>query len=170
MLAVGDLAFQEKCIGKMSNISKNGRTIIFVSHNLQSIKSLCTKAVWIDDGEIKYNGNTEKAVEKYRNSTTQDMLIYLNKINRSGSARIKVKSIKFYGKENDTNSNIFSGQDFYCILKFEYEKNININDLEVFIHMSDENNYRIFTISNVFNKTKFNSIKDGSNAIFPKYR
>ena len=65
VLAVGDLAFQEKCIGKMSNISENGRTIIFVSHNLQSIKSLCTKAVWIDDGEIKYNGNTEKAVEKY---------------------------------------------------------------------------------------------------------
>ena len=96
------------------------------------------------------------------------MLIDLNKINRSGSARIKVKSIKFYGKENDTNSNIFSGQDFYCILKFEYEKNININDLEVFIHMSDENNYRIFTISNVFNKTKFNSIKEGVKCHIPK--
>lgn len=65
VLAVGDMAFQKKCIGKMESISKQGRTILFVSHNLSVIKTLCPKTIVLSEGEIKYFGQTEQAIQYY---------------------------------------------------------------------------------------------------------
>lgn len=66
VLAVGDTEFQKKCLRKMDAVAKNeGRTVLFVSHNLGAIKSLCTKTVWIDKGKIKMVGNTDKVVNSY---------------------------------------------------------------------------------------------------------
>ena len=67
VLAVGDQEFQNKCLGKMDDISKSGRTILFVSHNLDSIRQLCTKAVYLKDGEIQSIGETTKIVSEYQN-------------------------------------------------------------------------------------------------------
>ncbi len=65
VLAVGDANFQKKCLGKMDDVSKSGRTVLFVSHNLESIISLCDRVIWIDDGTIKGDGNPLKIVNKY---------------------------------------------------------------------------------------------------------
>ena len=57
VLAVGDAEFQKKCLGKMNEASaKSGRTILFVSHNLQAVSNLCSNAIWIDKGSIRSNG------------------------------------------------------------------------------------------------------------------
>ena len=52
VLAVGDAAFQKKCLGKMGDVAKEGRTVLFVSHNMPSVLNLCRRAVWIDDGRV----------------------------------------------------------------------------------------------------------------------
>jgi lipopolysaccharide transport system ATP-binding protein len=65
VLAVGDAEFQKKCLGKMGEVSKEGRTVLFVSHNMGAIKSLCSRAVFLENGKIKYNGLIEVAVETY---------------------------------------------------------------------------------------------------------
>lgn len=66
VLAVGDFEFQAKCLGKMENVSKNeGRTILFVSHNMQAISSLCSKIMVLKDSKIDFYGNTEIGLEKY---------------------------------------------------------------------------------------------------------
>jgi lipopolysaccharide transport system ATP-binding protein len=66
VLAVGDMEFQKKCLGKMEEVSKNdGRTILFVSHNLDSLRKFCTTAVLLDSGEIIDQGNTEKIINLY---------------------------------------------------------------------------------------------------------
>lgn len=65
VLAVGDIQFQEKCMGKMSEISKNGRTILFVSHNLGAIKTLCNKCILIEDGKISDYGESGPLIERY---------------------------------------------------------------------------------------------------------
>jgi lipopolysaccharide transport system ATP-binding protein len=65
VLAVGDAEFQKKCLGKMSDVSKDGRTILFVSHNLTAVKSLCSKAMWLDRGRIVSAGETEEVVADY---------------------------------------------------------------------------------------------------------
>ena len=70
VLAVGDQRFQEKCIGKLGDISSQGRTILFVSHNLSTLSKLCTRIVVIDHGEVVYNGNVEEGISTYYNKLT----------------------------------------------------------------------------------------------------
>jgi lipopolysaccharide transport system ATP-binding protein len=66
VLAVGDLEFQKKCLGKMQEVSKSGRTIVFVSHNMAAITRLCHRALWLDDGRVLLSGNTIDIVMRYQ--------------------------------------------------------------------------------------------------------
>ncbi len=68
VLAVGDAEFQKKCLGKMGEVSKEGRTILFVSHNLGSMRRLCSRGILLQNGEMAYVGNIDTALEKYLNS------------------------------------------------------------------------------------------------------
>lgn len=70
VLAVGDAAFQRKCLGKMGEAASEGRTVLFVSHNLQAVKALCTRAIRIEDGGIVDSGPADEVVERYQLSTT----------------------------------------------------------------------------------------------------
>lgn len=68
VLAVGDIDFQKKCLGKMKEASHDrGRTILFVSHNMQAVNQLCTKAIWLEKGKILYSGTAQAAVNAYMN-------------------------------------------------------------------------------------------------------
>ncbi len=68
VLAVGDLAFQQKCLGKMSEVSRGGRTILFVSHNMAVVEKLCERCIVLHDGRVEYQGGTDEAIHHYLNS------------------------------------------------------------------------------------------------------
>jgi lipopolysaccharide transport system ATP-binding protein len=75
VLAVGDAEFQKKCLGKMKeDSSKTGRTVIFVSHNLQAINNLCTKAIWLEKGHVLANGDVKTIVNNYLGSVQKKLL------------------------------------------------------------------------------------------------
>lgn len=65
VLAVGDASFQRKCLGKMHDISRTGRTVVFVSHNMTAVNQLCDKAVWLDGGEIRSVGPASRVIGEY---------------------------------------------------------------------------------------------------------
>lgn len=66
VLAVGDAEFQKKCLGKMNDVSKGeGRTVLFVSHNMAAVKSLCTKGIVLEHGKVTFSGNAEESVSFY---------------------------------------------------------------------------------------------------------
>lgn len=65
VLAVGDAAFQKKCLGKMGSVSKEGRTVLFVSHNMTAIRNLCKRTIWLDKGTILQDGSTYAVTEAY---------------------------------------------------------------------------------------------------------
>lgn len=65
VLSVGDAEFQKKCLGKMEDVSKSGRTVLFVSHNMHAVNELCPRTLVIDNGQIAYDGNTDGAVNYY---------------------------------------------------------------------------------------------------------
>jgi lipopolysaccharide transport system ATP-binding protein len=65
VLAVGDAEFQRKCQGKIQDVTRQGRTILFVSHNMAAIRTLCTRTLLLDQGEIGYDGDTQVAITKY---------------------------------------------------------------------------------------------------------
>lgn len=70
VLAVGDLAFQEKCINRIKEMKRQGKTIIFVSHSPDQVEDLCDVAVWLDKGEIKMQGRADQVVEAYVRSVS----------------------------------------------------------------------------------------------------
>lgn len=70
ILSVGDQHFQEKCFAKMRELKEQGKTMVFVTHSMESVKSLCDRAVWLYDGKIRMDGNTKEVVEEYLRVTT----------------------------------------------------------------------------------------------------
>jgi hypothetical protein len=65
VLAVGDAEFQRRCLGKMSEFAREGRTVVFVSHDLGAIAQMCERAIWLDGGEVRYDGPTARGIELY---------------------------------------------------------------------------------------------------------
>jgi lipopolysaccharide transport system ATP-binding protein len=70
VLAVGDAAFQKKCLGKMGTVAKEGRTILFVSHNMTAVQSLCQRGIWLDGGQVARPGPIGTVVSEYLQTTT----------------------------------------------------------------------------------------------------
>jgi homopolymeric O-antigen transport system ATP-binding protein len=70
VLAVGDAEFQRKCLGKMQSVVREGRTVLFVSHNMAAVKSLCHRAVWIDHGRLAQDGPVDRVVDAYLSSSS----------------------------------------------------------------------------------------------------
>ena len=68
VLAVGDVAFQRKCLGKMGDVASEGRTILFVSHNMSVVSRLCDKGMWLDNGKVAAQGPMEDVVRQYLGS------------------------------------------------------------------------------------------------------
>jgi len=69
ILSVGDQHFQEKCLNKMKELRKEGKTMVFVTHSLGSARELCDRAIWLCNGEIKMDGNTNEVIDKYLEET-----------------------------------------------------------------------------------------------------
>jgi lipopolysaccharide transport system ATP-binding protein len=96
VLAVGDAEFQKKCLGKMKEVSQQGRTVIFVSHNLVAVKSLCTKGIVMDQGKLVFSGSADEAVENYMNanaSKVQPSTAFSSPEDAIGNEFIKIKSV-----------------------------------------------------------------------------
>lgn len=76
VLAVGDAEFQTKCIGKMKDVAGLGRTILFVSHNLSAVRNLCTRAIVLKDGRMKFDGGVEEAISIYMQNSNKKSLSF----------------------------------------------------------------------------------------------
>lgn len=94
VLAVGDQAFQEKCLGKLNESAKSGRTVFFVSHNMTAIKNLCTRIIYLKDGQVEYDGSPNEAISRYLSIEKsgsaqwvdeQNKHTYLKQVSLSGS-------------------------------------------------------------------------------------
>jgi lipopolysaccharide transport system ATP-binding protein len=71
VLAVGDVGFQKRCLGKMGDAARDGRTVLFVSHNMAAVQKLCKHAVWLDHGRVRMRGDAEQVVAAYVQSATE---------------------------------------------------------------------------------------------------
>ena len=69
ILSVGDQHFQEKCFNKMRELKKEGKTMVFVTHSMESVRNLCDRAVWLSNGVVRMDGNTDEVVDEYLKET-----------------------------------------------------------------------------------------------------
>lgn len=97
VLAVGDIAFQKKCLGKIENVANMGRTVLFVSHNIGAIRNLCSRTILIDAGKVVMVGPTEQTLYAYnklmRNIKIDDKTLIHNQAVRRGSGAIRFTSV-----------------------------------------------------------------------------
>ncbi len=101
VLAVGDAEFQKKCLGKMGDISKGeGRTVLFVSHNMGAVKTLCNKGILLENGLLKFKGSAEETLSIYQKNNSG----YSKYIADNSLKEIYVKSIYFLNENNNFNS------------------------------------------------------------------
>jgi lipopolysaccharide transport system ATP-binding protein len=73
VLAVGDTAFQKKCLGKMGSFARSGRTVLFVSHNMEAVRNLCQRVIWLKDGRLHQDGQPDELIEAYFNSISNEL-------------------------------------------------------------------------------------------------
>lgn len=98
VLAVGDAAFQKKCLGKMENVANQGRTVLFVSHNMSMIQSLCQKTLWLNKGRVIEIGPTPGIVNRYFSSVTSEEAIPVeNRSDRQGDGSVRISTIRIQG-------------------------------------------------------------------------
>ena len=123
VLAVGDAEFQKKAIGKMQDISKGqGRTVLFVSHNMAAVKSLCTRAIVLEHGTLVFEGDTNDAINFYiRNQAVQFQ--FIPKIRKKLSDSIYIENIRICNGYGETIDTALSGENI--IIEF---KIVNINN------------------------------------------
>ena len=96
VLAVGDASFQKKCLGKMQDVSKGGRTVLFVSHNMGAVASLCQKGIWLQKGRVMKIGGAREIVDEYLtvNSSSQKTVVDLEAARRTGDAGRRLKILR----------------------------------------------------------------------------
>jgi len=82
VLAVGDLAFQQKCLNKMSDVARSGRAVLYVSHNMRTVSQLCNRAIFLNRGHMEYDGTTEHAIELYGGAGNRDVVRDLDSMTR----------------------------------------------------------------------------------------
>ncbi len=120
VLAVGDLEFQQKCLGKMSEVSKSGRTVLFVSHNMQAVSKLCTKGIYLNNGRLVSSGKIENVLEEYVKSGDLNTFSYKNQniIDSDGT----ILSAEVQNSKHEPIGEISVGEKWRIRIEFQLKK------------------------------------------------
>jgi lipopolysaccharide transport system ATP-binding protein len=145
VLAVGDLAFQRKCLNKMRDVSEHGRTILFVSHNMQAVTRLCSRAIWIENGGIKQDAAAKDVVSSYLNSQTEtsSQKVWESFENAPGNEIAKLLEVRVFDEKNDGSSAFDIRQKVFVEIRYEVFKNQEI--LMPSFRLHNEENVSVFT-------------------------
>jgi lipopolysaccharide transport system ATP-binding protein len=124
VLAVGDSAFQKKCLAAMEGLRSGGRTVLFVSHNMAAVENLCSRAIWIDAGEVREDGPARQVIESYMtafsDSQTGSDLEHIT--NRRGNGDVRFTGVEFLSKDARPQAVTRSGDTLLLRLQFKTHK------------------------------------------------
>ncbi len=150
VLAVGDAEFQKKCLGKMEEVTqKDNRTILFISHNMGAIKSICKKTIWIEDSRIKAFGETNKVIEDYTVGHAKNTSVI---IKPSTDKDISFTNITINDRDGKQTNTIKVDDEFTVITKFEVQKDTRNAEISLFIRNSSGTNVTFTNLSDSFNQ------------------
>lgn len=139
VLAVGDVKFQKKCLGSMSDAASNdGKTVLYVSHNMNTIRQLCTRCIVLDHGHIIFNGNVDKAIDIYTGTLVIDNKVFydlteLKRPSHDHGRIVRLTQFEFVGKEQPTFRN-----DEVMMIRLKWHSLENISDLRFRIRVDNQ--------------------------------
>ncbi|GAO45227.1 ABC transporter ATP-binding protein [Flavihumibacter petaseus] len=166
VLAVGDAEFQKKALGKMQDVSKGeGRTVLFVSHNMSSIKTLCNKGIMLKEGQLHSEGNIDNVISDYLKDLDQYAALELNDINdRKGNAIVRFKSITFLDSANRERQEFKVGESMKIRIDFVVSPEFaNLRTARIDIGINDIMNNRVAWLSSAIYA---DTIQSSSHIIF----
>ena len=161
VLAVGDAEFQKKCLGKMKDVSGEGRTVLFVSHNMLAVEAICNSAAVLNNGKIGFIGEVNQAIKHYftdsNNFIANDNLEGLT---RSGSGKLKFERVIFYDENMNIIKTPVSGKRLIIGLHYKsFEK--NLKNIRVGISINNGiYGTQLTVLANDITDELFNSLSD----------
>lgn len=137
VLAVGDAQFQKKCLGKMSDVTKSGRTILFVSHNMQALSSLCKKGIILKAGRVQEIGGIDSTIDHYlnQNASHDSYSAYVSSQTLDADPDFKLSDIVFYQDSRIVSGHVVNGKEIR--IEIYYELFNSLNRFRVFLDVCD---------------------------------
>jgi lipopolysaccharide transport system ATP-binding protein len=165
VLAVGDIRFQKKCLGKMGDVAKAGRTVVLVSHNMGAISALSTRVILLREGCIGFNGSVADATAIYYTESLDIMGDGedLSNMAREGSGKGRFSSIKIEALNSSGNRSDIAYPGCDIAIKVQIECRVAAADCNVAIIVYDMNGYRIIDV-NTGQKNQFLTLSAGQKA------
>ncbi|MDB5058669.1 MAG: transporter related protein [Chloroflexi bacterium] len=148
VLAVGDAAFQRRCIGKMEEVSRKGRTVLFVSHSMGAIQALCSKTMLLQHGNLIDEGATNEVIARYTSLVPSDS--YKDQLagsSRRGHGRVRITDFTVEDTDGRLAPEIISGKDYYLKLAYESDRNETLRNCRIAITVNDRLEQYLFTCS-----------------------
>jgi lipopolysaccharide transport system ATP-binding protein len=133
VLAVGDAGFRQKCLGKMQDVNRSeGRTVLFVSHDMASIDAVCNRGIMLESGKIAFDGPTAEAVNHYLRSRALDAVVdNLEDRTRQGSGVARILSIRFEDDQGNLGTHFRMGDAINIIVRADFFESIEDPNLAV---------------------------------------
>ncbi len=140
VLAVGDMKFQKKCLGKMDDAANNqGKTVLYVSHNMNTVRQLCSRVIVLEKGKIVFNGSTEQAISVYMGKNlNSDTFVNLSEYKRLSFLRRD--DVRFISAEykNKTDTVFFKGEALSLHLKWKNNKDVKNLGFRMVVYDSED--------------------------------
>jgi lipopolysaccharide transport system ATP-binding protein len=159
VLAVGDAEFQKKCLGKMKDVAGEGRTVIFVSHDLAAVENLCTKVVFLEKGETTAIGSTKEMIDLYMNSGKLNNTCIKDVTLRKGNGEIKFVDAFWQNSKENAPKNALESLTS-CKLVVRFDKKVNLSKTRIDIGINDSREIRIGWLSTDIVNVESNRITD----------
>ncbi|MDG1158204.1 MAG: ABC transporter ATP-binding protein [Flavobacteriales bacterium] len=138
VLAVGDAEFQKKAIGKMKDVSKGeGRTVLFVSHNMGSIRALCDRGLVMEQGKLAFDGPVDEAVKAYLSQANAEEIDLNLREDRVGRGDFRFTSIRFVNAQGEACSEVLSGEAVTVQVQYQLKKNLDPKKLIFTVNICD---------------------------------
>ncbi len=151
VLAVGDINFQKKCLGKMGSVAKEGRTVLFVSHNIAAIKALCPSSCLLEHGRIQFKGKTDDAIELYLDASVAAIneIGLARRPDRVGGNKLRLQQISLTDESGSECGFAACGSRVVLTLKF-FCNEIKLKNLRFGVTIVDKNSERYLTDLNSY--------------------
>src|SRR5207244_1476958 len=146
VLAVGDAAFQQKCMGKMGDVARHGRTILFVSHNMVAMESLCDRVIWMREGRIAEDGPARAVVSSYLRTfaTTRTEQQWADPTTAPGNEQVRMHAVRVRPEGGNADDVISVSTPF--TIEFEYWRTDPSARFVPTIHLYNEQGTTVFNV------------------------
>lgn len=167
VLAVGDAEFQKKCLGKMKEVSGEGRTVLFVSHNMAAVRNLCDKAILLNKGTVTLQGSVDEVINEYLNSKDTEGLSGVYNSSNTGDSDVKLSKAEMIDSVGNTQNQFEINENIS--IKFNINCKRKVPNLYAYIAVKNSREDLLIESDTLdFLPNVFDSMKEGSNEYFVK--